>query len=532
MGDRQTAMKTNPFDAGGALSGWTTRRWLRVGVATTLAVLAVLGALGGWAMWRTSRVTADLVERRSPALIEAMRLEQALVNQETGVRGYGLSGRPDFLQPYAQGVGGEETALRRLRPLVRGDSRARADLAEVERLAGVWQDRIARPVSAASAADAVRLSKERAEEGKTTFDPLRRAMTRQQAHLQNERGAAQRELRQSTTLRNWTFSGIACVILLVAALVFEGLRRGVTAPLGRLGSAAREVAHGRFDRALTGTGPADLRRLAADLDSMRRRLVEELQFSEQARTLLDEQAQDLKRSNAELEQFAYVASHDLQEPLRKVSSFTQLLQRRYGGQLDDRADQYIGFAVDGANRMQTLINDLLAFSRVGRVHNDHRTVALEAVLGRVLDDLSVSVEETGAEITHDPLPVVVGDTTQLGMLWQNLLSNAIKFRSPDRPPRIHISAVREGDTWDFAVADNGIGIAPEFHEKVFTLFQRLHTKDAYPGTGIGLAMCKKVVEFHGGRIGIDPDRTSGTRVLFTLPAAGEGPASAERETGS
>ena len=526
----RTAVKTEPFDAEGAWSRWTTRRWLRVGVATTLAVLAVLGALGGWATWRTSQLSAELVDRRSPALIDAMRLEQALVNQETGIRGYGLSGRPDFLQPYQQGVSAEETALGHLRTLVRGDARAVADLAGVERLAGAWQKRIARPVATASAADAVKLATQRTTEGKTTFDSLRDALARQQDHLEGERAVARRELRQAETLRNWMFAIIAGVILLVAALVFEGLRRGVTGPLSRLSSAARDVAQGRFDRTITGDGPADLRRLASDVDSMRRRLVRELQFSEEARTQLDEQAQDLKRSNTELEQFAYVASHDLQEPLRKVSSFTQLLQRRYGGQLDDKADQYIAFAVDGANRMQTLINDLLAFSRVGRVHNDHRSVDLEDVLSRALDDLSVAVEETGAEISHDALPTVAGDSTQLGMLWQNLLSNAIKFHSPDRPPHIHISAVREGDMWEFAVGDNGIGIAPEFQEKVFAIFQRLHTKDAYPGTGIGLAMCKKVVEFHGGTIRIDSEYRLGTRVLFTLPVPDDGPVSSAKET--
>lgn len=522
----QTAIDTEPSDRG-VLSSWTTRRWLRTGVATTLAVLAVLGSLGGWAMWRTSQITSELVDRRSPALIEAMRVEQALVNQETGIRGYGLSGRSDFLQPYAHGVTDEKTALNLLRPLVK-DERAAADLAEVERLAGTWQRRIARPISRAPAGEAVRLATERAAEGKSDFDALRRAMARQQDHLQSERAAATRTLRQAETLRNWMFAVIAVVIVLVAALIFEGLRRGVTAPLTRLGSAAREVAQGRFDRSLAGTGPADLRQLASDVEAMRQRLVKELEFSEQARRLLDEQAEDLKRSNTELEQFAYVASHDLQEPLRKVSSFTQLLQRRYGGQLDAKADQYIAFAVDGANRMQTLINDLLAFSRVGRVHNDHQTVDLEAVMSKVLDDLSVTIEETGAEITHDPLPTVVGDTTQLGMLWQNLLSNAVKFRSPDRPPRVRVRAVCDAGEWTFSVTDNGIGIAPEFHEKVFVLFQRLHTKDAYPGTGIGLAMCKKVVEFHGGTIGIDAEHTLGTRVVFTLPATGSSSAAPQR----
>ncbi|MET7289471.1 ATP-binding protein [Streptomyces sp. NPDC005573] len=502
----------------GAFADWTTRRWLRAGVAATLVVLAVLGALGGWAMWRTSQITSSLIDRRSPALVQSIRVEQGLVNQETGVRGYGLSGRRDFLEPYAQGVVDEKAALARLRSLLDDDSRGRADLARVEKLAGTWQQRIARPVAEAPPAEAVEITAARADEGKTAFDALRSAMARQQTHLQTRRTAAADALRQAMTLRNWMFAAIAGVILLVALIVFEALRRGVTGPLTQLGSAARDVTQGRFDRSLVGTGPADLRRLAADLDSMRLRLVDELRFAESARRQLDEQSEDLKRSNTELEQFAYVASHDLQEPLRKVSSFTQLLQRRYGGQLDEKADQYIAFAVDGANRMQILINDLLAFSRVGRVHNEQQTVDLEKVFARTLADLSVSLEETGAEVTHDPLPTVVGDATQLGMLWQNLLSNAVKFRSPDRPPRIHLGAVAHDGVWEFSVSDNGIGIAPEFREKVFVIFQRLHTKDAYPGTGIGLAMCKKVVEFHGGTIGIDPGREQGTRVVLTLPA--------------
>ncbi|MER8010374.1 ATP-binding protein [Streptomyces sp. NPDC094149] len=512
-------MTSKPSHNETAFSAWTTRRWLRVGVASTLAVLAVLGSLGGWAMWRTSQTTALLTDRRSPALIESIRVEEALVNQETGIRGYGLSGQQVYLQPYAQGVSDQKAAIKRLRPLLGDDERALDDLARVEKRISTWQERIARPVSAASPSRAAQVSTARAAEGKTTFDALRRAIADQQAHLEDERTAAVRDLRRAEILRNWMFAIIAVVIVMVAGLVFEGLRRGVTRPLSGLSTAARDVAQGRFDRSLTGAGPADLRRLASDLEAMRLRFVEELRFAEAARTLLDEQAEDLKRSNTELEQFAYVASHDLQEPLRKVSSFTQLLQRRYGGQLDEKADQYIAFAVDGANRMQTLINDLLAFSRVGRVHNDHQTVDLEAVLSRTLDTLSVAVEESGAEITHDTLPTVVGDPTQMGMLWQNLLSNAIKFRSPDRPPRIHISAVSDDGVWEFAVTDNGIGIAPEFQEKIFILFQRLHTKDAYPGTGIGLAMCKKVVEFHGGTIRIDPDHTLGTRVIVTLPAA-------------
>lgn len=318
------------------------------------------------------------------------------------------------------------------------------------------------------------------------------------------------------TLRNWVFGTIALLMIALAALVFEGLRRGINRPLERLGADARIIAAGDFDHPITPTGPADLRRLSGEIDFMRRRLVRELAFTEEARLRLDAQAADLQRSNAELEQFAYVASHDLQEPLRKVSSFTQLLRRRYGGQLDERADQYIDFAVDGANRMQTLISDLLNFSRVGRVHNAHQSIDLDTVLEETLAALSVAVEETGATITHDPLPDLVADPSQMVMLWQNLIGNAVKFRRPGETPRIHITAAREAGLWRFTVTDNGIGIPPEYAEKIFVIFQRLHTKDTYSGSGIGLAMCKKIVEFHGGTITVDPEYRNGTRMTFTL----------------
>ncbi|UBI40923.1 CHASE3 domain-containing protein [Streptomyces mobaraensis] len=488
-------------------------------MSATLVVLTVLGAVGAWALARTASISDHLVSVRSPALVEAVRLESALVNQETGVRGYGLTGRRDFLEPYTQGLADEKAAAARLRRLVGDEPAAREDLDRVLERAEAWQARVARPVAAAQGAEAARLL-ERAGGGKSPFDVVRASLQEQQRHLAQERAETGDDLADTRRLRNGVFAAIAAVIVLVAVLIFEGLRRGVTTPLERLGSDARLVAQGHFTHPIAATGPADLRRLSGDVEAMRRRMVGQLEFTETARTRLDEQAAELRRSNAELEQFAYVASHDLQEPLRKVASFCQLLQRRYGDGLDERAHQYIAFAVDGANRMQVLINDLLAFSRVGRVHNDHDTVDLEAVLETTLDALSVPVEESEAEITHDPLPTVVGDRTQLGMLWQNLVSNAVKFRAPDRRPAIHVSAERDGDVWRFAVTDNGIGIGPEYTEKVFALFQRLHTREAYPGTGIGLAMCRKIVEFHGGTIAVDPEHEGGARVVFTLPAAG------------
>lgn len=509
-----TSRTSGPDEDHRGAGRWTTRQWLVVGVSLGLAVLLGLLSLGVWSLTRTSGITDRLVDVHSPALIEAERLEAALLNQETGVRGYGLGGQEEFLAPWEKGLADQEKAVKRLRSLVDGDARALADLAAVESAAGTWQRNFALPVADSPAPEAADTT---TAEGKRLFDAVRDASDAQQEHLQDVRSSARDDLNRAALLRNTVLGAIAAMVVVLALLAFEGVRRGITEPLARLRSQARIVAAGRFDQPVDTMGPADLRALGADVEAMRRRLVDELQAAEESRRLLDEQTADLQRSNAELEQFAYVASHDLQEPLRKVSSFTQLLQRRYGGQLDDRADQYIGFAVDGANRMQTLINDLLDFSRVGRVHNQQNTVDLDAVADSVLESLSVIVEETGAVVTRDPLPTVLGDRTQLGMLLQNLVSNAIKFRSPDTVPRIRIEAERDGDRWRLAVSDNGIGIAPEFADKIFVIFQRLHTKDAYPGNGIGLAMCKKVVEFHGGTIALDPDHHPGSRFTFSLP---------------
>jgi len=256
--------------------------------------------------------------------------------------------------------------------------------------------------------------------------------------------------------------------------------------------------------------------LAIEDITERKRAERELKQAE----ALKQAIEALELSNRDLEQFAYVASHDLQEPLRMVSSFTQLLAKRYRGKLDKDADEFIAYIVAGAKRMQALINDLLTYSRLDTRGESFGPIDSEAAFNQAVANLRVAIKEGEAVITHDPLPPLIADNSQIVQLFQNLLGNAIKFHGKE-PPRIHVSARQENNEWVFSFRDNGIGIAPECFDRVFVIFQRLHGREEYPGTGTGLAICKRIVERHGGRIWVESELNKGSTFYFAIPLVGD-----------
>lgn len=263
---------------------------------------------------------------------------------------------------------------------------------------------------------------------------------------------------------------------------------------------------------------AALEQRARELTEANRALTIENAERRRAEAELAGRSEELARSNSDLEQFAYVASHDLKEPLRTVKSYTQLLAKRYRGKLDADADEFIGFACEGVARMGQLIEDLLAYSLVGRGKSTREPADCSTALKRALANLEGAIRESGAKVTYDELPALIAEPTLLVQLFQNLISNAIKFRS-EKPPDVHVHAEQHDDEWVFAVRDNGLGIGPEYAQRIFVLFHRLHGRSAYPGTGIGLAICKRIVERHGGRIWVESEPGQGATFYFTLPAA-------------
>ena len=514
-----------PVDRPARLSGWTLGRRLAAAIAVAGVLLLAVITVSVSLLVSTRRAQDRVVRDYFTAVTESNDLFVTALDAETAIRGYVLTKSQDALEPLTKT---DTKALDRqiadLHHTFRSDPEVLRALNAATAAGTRWQNEWALPtIKAVGAGKAV--TAQDTLHGKQLFDTLRARYADYVKAVQQRRATALKDLHNKT---NWLFGVVIAGAVASAAIgvgLWWALRRWVSQPVDQLARDARLVRAGDLEHPVRASGPPDIVALASDIDEMRQSLVAQVAAAraageqvEAARLELERQAADLERSNQELEQFAYVASHDLQEPLRKVASFCQMLERRYKGQLDERADQYIAFAVDGAKRMQLLINDLLAFSRVGRVTSPQTDVDMDNCLRSALRALDTLIEESDAEVTADPLPTVHGEESLLTLLLQNLIGNAVKFRA-DAPPRARISVRRDGDVWEFACSDNGIGIEHQYAERVFVIFQRLHPKERYEGTGIGLAMCKKIVEYHGGRIWVDPDSSHGTTMRWTLPVA-------------
>lgn len=509
---------------------WTLRRRIGQTFAGVAAVLTVLVAAVVVSAVAFVRVGNSAVYRWQPAALHTQQVLTDLVDQETGLRGYALSRDPSFLDPYDQQRSAEATDAARLAQLLRGDAALSRLLARLEQAVTQWEDTVVTPAVAGlraggSAADrAVALvegatARQLFDQLRTRVGELSAAVSVKAAHARSERVSAGVAFLAATAVT-------AVVLAATAAFVWRGLHRWVLAPVDRLGAQTREVAAGATFRQIVPGGPAEFVTLGHDVEAMRLQIAGELARAEEIQDELRRQGAELARSNADLQQFAYVASHDLSEPLRKVANFCQLLERQYGPRLDDQARQYIHYAVDGAKRMQTLIGDLLALSRVGRSDEKFVPVSLDSALDSALANLSDRLDAAGAHVVRrTPLPTVAGDRSLLVSLLENLVGNAVKYRREDVAPHVTIAAELDAErhVWTLSVSDNGIGIEAQYAERIFAVFQRLHLREQYEGTGIGLALCRRIVEFHGGRIWLAPVESSpGATFRFTLPEGGAG----------
>ncbi|MFV2177375.1 ATP-binding protein [Actinomadura sp. LOL_016] len=504
------------------LSRLSLRMLYRTCALVLALLLALAFALAGAALFQNDQAREELVGKVSRATLEQFEVTSSLNAQDTAVRGFAADGGRESLADFRAAVAREAAATTRMRRLLTQASGGDEVVALLDRTvadAAEWRAAFAEPVIARGSGAG--LTDEQANRGRRLFDTVRGDVQHLQQAITTLHGKKADNLRARGQATLWaTGVALGLVVVAVAAMALL-IRRTVLQPVSAMTDRVRAVAQGDFAHPLDVSGPAELHELSAIIDAMRRRIIEEWGTSVRAAGQLNEQAEELRRSNAELEQFAYVASHDLQEPLRKVASFCQMIERRYGDQLDERGRQYIEFAVDGAKRMQALINDLLGFSRVGRMSSVEDSVDLNEIARLAVSNLDALIEDTGATVDVGELPSVPGDRTQLTQLFQNLAGNAIKFRREGVPPRVSITAERGDGAWEFRCTDNGIGIEPRYADRIFLIFQRLHQRDEYSGTGIGLALCKKIVEYHGGRIWLDTeergDDDPGTTFRWTLP---------------
>jgi signal transduction histidine kinase len=460
----------------------------------SLFMTAAMVFLASWLQEKSSLTALYRIE-----LINAGELQTGLLNVETGLRGYALSGEPGFLDPYRLGLNQIETALENLNqnPIFQLEL-IELKLAVNDYLVWVKNQLQLGNLNAEIFKSVV------APAGKVRFDRLRVLLTKLSDKSQKSFLSTRKEV---TGLINWVqiLPWIMFAIIFIAGLlVRRGLQVFVLQPLQLIEQTTEAQRTGDEELRTKITSPDEIGRLAVSLNAS----------YDAVRT----RTEALKRSNADLEQFAYVATHDLQEPLRMISSYTQLLEKRYKGQLDERADQYIHFAVDGANRMQRLIQDLLAFSRLGRKEPRLQQVDSATVLERALRSLEFAKEGATVNVVGQ-MPAVIADEGQLEQVFTNLIGNALKFRRSDTAHQVEIVAEPEAEAqWRFSVSDNGIGIDQSYFDRIFTIFQRLNTRETFAGSGIGLSIVKRIIEHHGGRIWLSSQPEHGTTFYFTLKA--------------
>jgi signal transduction histidine kinase len=466
---------------------WSIEKKTVVYLGLASVILVSLNVLFYWSFIKQKETTGRVAHSRL-ILQKLEKVFSSVKDAETGQRGYLLTGREYYLEPYSLALKTIDGQIAELETLMLADPYQQRQLTILkpqiaQKLAELKETIDLRRKEGVDSAVSVVLT----NRGEAFMDRIRKTIQQMQS-AKNEQLENWLKTREEIVLRGQlTFLAGIVLNLFAFYLVYSAIQRETT---------ERSQAE------------MSLKKLNEDLEARVQERTAELQDANV----------NLLRSNQELEQFAYVASHDLQEPLRAVNSYAQLIARRYSGNLDAKGDKYLGYIMDGATRMQQLINDLLSFSRVGTHSKPLKPMDCEVVLNQVLDNLKVAIAESEAIVTHDPLPTVMGDETQLIQLFQNLIGNAIKFRRQEGP-QVHVLAVEGDNEWAFEVRDNGIGIEPEYFERIFTIFQRLHARSEYPGTGIGLAVCKKIVERHGGRIWVKSEPGIGTTFHFTIPQA-------------
>ena len=497
---------------------WSLRERVTRAIIGVLLLLMILVASVVYFISEAKSAGDELVDQWDPAYQISQNTLTAMVNQESGVRGYALGTDETFLEPYnlAQLLGASAQSTLRKYLLDYPDLLAR--LHKLNDAIDAWRTTVAEPIIAkVRAGDRSAVQDAADPQAQQLFDRVRKASNLLTNGIDAKRSQVTRQRERAFTVV-WSAIAFGTSVLLVTGLLLaRGLRRQVLAPMSGLMAQTRKVADGDLELAITQDGPLEIQNLASDVDLMRETLASQIERIERARARIQQRSAELARSNADLEQFAYVASHDLSEPLRKVTNFCQLLERQYADQLDDKARQYMAFMVDGAKRMQALINDLLDFSRVGRSTERFVPVDLNRTLARAVTNLDEPIAQAHADIEHGDLPTIPGDPTLLTALLQNLVGNAVKYRDPDRPLKICISAEQQGDHIVLTVDDNGIGIDPKYADRIFTIFQRLHLRDQYGGTGIGLALCRRILDFHRGRIWLAEKPGPGARFQLTVP---------------